>query len=269
MASTNWENLPSTNTPLNATNLNKIETKTRTYFIPTNTAQVTGWYLVASGNIIDYNNNAFKLSIQQLYSESSGILYINIRCDNSTSLSIKKFIWEANTGIDPNAWRLKLDGNNYYLYCKCLDYQKFQIKVLEASDLMNNNENILTIYQPSTSDAVQEPTGTNSKIKEDISVTSYLTNGDVTAKRIGNIVIVEIHGSMENQIPNTWENYAVAKLNGITANHRMTTPIVDQVTGLCADAFIDSNSDTIYMNKRGASSINGGWLRGELIFICN
>lgn len=101
-----------------------------------------------------------------------------------------------------------------------------------------------------------------------LQVTSYLTDGTVRAFKIGNIVIVEINGSMQGKIPNAWTDYPIAKLN-VQAGERATAPIVDQVTGLCADAYIDSNSDTIYINKRASSSITGDWLRGQLIFIAN
>lgn len=101
-----------------------------------------------------------------------------------------------------------------------------------------------------------------------LQVTSYLTDGTVRAFKIGNIVIVEIHGSMQGKMPDAWTNYPIAKLN-IQAGQRATSAIVDQITGLCADAWIDLGGDTIYINKRAVSSINGDWLRGQLIFIAN
>lgn len=101
-----------------------------------------------------------------------------------------------------------------------------------------------------------------------LQVTSYLTDGAVRAFKIGNIVIVEIHGSMQGKMPDVWTDYPIAKLN-VQAAQRATSTIVDQGTGLCADAWIDWGGDTIYINKRAVSSINGEWLRGQLIFIAN
>ncbi|MBR0428200.1 MAG: hypothetical protein IJK18_08400 [Clostridia bacterium] len=101
-----------------------------------------------------------------------------------------------------------------------------------------------------------------------LQVTSYLAEGTVRAFKIGNIVIVEIHGSMRGQMPDVWTDYPIAKLN-VQAGERATSTIVDQSTGLCADATIGWDSDTIYINKRGNSSIDGEWLRGQLIFIVN
>jgi hypothetical protein len=137
------------------------------------------------------------------------------------------------------------------------------------------------ILQSTTGEAGEDPqnwkdlviihadTGEINILDTNISLTSYVVIGDVIAKKVGNLVIVDINCSKQGQMTDMWTDYAIAKLNGVTAKYKMTTTIVDQNTGLCADAYIDSNSDTIYINKRGASSINGEWLRGQLIFIAN
>lgn len=102
-------------------------------------------------------------------------------------------------------------------------------------------------------------------IVSDISVTSYLKEGSVNAYKIGDLIIVKVFGSMEDKMPDIWMDYPIAKLN-VQAGERATAPIVDQVTGLCADLQIEENSDTININKRAVSTIRGEWLRGELIF---
>ena len=105
MTSTNWENLPSTNTPLNAANLNKIENRLKTHFIPTNVDNIQGWYLALSGSVTTYNNNAFKLSVVNIFSNKSGTLYVNIRRDDG-ALRIDAFIWETNTGLNSSHFKL-------------------------------------------------------------------------------------------------------------------------------------------------------------------
>lgn len=117
--------------------------------------------------------------------------------------------------------------------------------------------------------SIHADTGEINILDTNISLTSYAVSGDVIAKKVGNLVIVDINCSKQGQMTDMWTDYAIAKLNGVTAKYKMTTTIVDQNTGLCADAYIDSNSDTIYINKRASSSINGEWLRGQLIFITN
>lgn len=117
--------------------------------------------------------------------------------------------------------------------------------------------------------SIHADTGEIEVLDVNISVTSYAISGDILAKKIGNLVIVDINCSKQGQMTDAWTDYAIAKLNDVTAKYKMTTTIVDQTTGLCADAYIDSNSDTIYINKRASSSITGDWLRGQLIFIAN
>lgn len=102
-----------------------------------------------------------------------------------------------------------------------------------------------------------------------ITVESYLESGWITAKKIANLVIVTISGSMQNTLQNTWTDYTVAKLNGITSKYEANAPIVDQNIGLCADILISANSNEISINKRAVSSITGEWLRGQLLFIAN
>lgn len=101
----------------------------------------------------------------------------------------------------------------------------------------------------------------------DVSLTTTLESGRATAYRIGNVVIVNIYGP--KKLPSDWTDYDLVTLNGVTAKNVNNAPIVDQNTGLCADISIAQNSNVIKINKRGASSITGSWLRGQLIFVAN
>lgn len=185
-----WENLPNTTTPLNKTNLEKIE---NIYYIPTNIGNVTGWYLALSGNIEGYDNNAFVLSIQQIDNGSSGQLYVNIRCNNSNSLELIEFKWLSNTGLNSSDFKLKLDGNDYYLYVNAsLAYIQYQIKIIQQSSLQENNDNIITVNTPSASETVQEPSGANptySSAWRNVTLSSYLS-GRAKYTKINNVVIV-------------------------------------------------------------------------------
>ena len=189
MSSTNWQNLPSTNTPLNATNLNKIEKKIKTYYIPTNIAEITGWYLVASGTITGYDNIAIKLSIVQLNSGDSAILYTNLRSDEGSAiLEVKSFKFETNTGINSSHLKLRTDGKNYYLYFYCENWNQYQVKIISISNLKDSNkleEDLITIYTPTASNTVSEPNGINPKYRNKI---VELGNGTITSNDIGNAI---------------------------------------------------------------------------------
>ena len=92
-----------------------IENK-KDFSIPTNIGTTNGWYLALSGEMTGYQNRGFMLAIEQTYSGGSGILYVNLRCDNTNYLSIKKFEWLTYNGIDSSNLKLKTEGNNFYLY---------------------------------------------------------------------------------------------------------------------------------------------------------
>jgi hypothetical protein len=116
------------------------------------------------------------------------------------------------------------------------------------------------IYNGKTGKKLAEEVG-------DVSLTTTLEGGRATAYRIGNVVIVNIYGP--KKLPSDWTDYDLVTLNGVTAKNVNNAPIVDQNTGLCADISIAQNSNVIKINKRGASSITGSWLRGQLIFVAN
>ena len=217
----NWENLPSTNTPVNATNLNKMDAGIANAVEKSGDTMTGGLFM--QGNPIGFGTDG------NIYWKEDGFGdKFRILPNFSGGSSDNKLIIQSTTegaGEDPQNWK-----------------------------------DLVTIHAD---------TGEIDLIgRTALQVTSYLTDGTVRAFKIGNIVIVEIHGSMQGQMPNVWTDYPIAKLN-IQAGERATSTVVDQVTGLCVDATIDWDSDTIYINKRAVSSINGDWLRGQLIFVAN
>ena len=217
----NWENLPSTKTPINQTNLNKMDKGIA------NAVEKTGDTMTGDlnmqSNSVKFGTTGNVLFKEDGYGDKFRIITDFSGAGSSNRLMLQSTIGDA--GEDPQNWK-----------------------------------DLVTIHAD---------TGEIDLIgRTALQVTSYLTNGAVRAFKIGNIVIVEINGSMQGKIPNAWTDYPIAKLN-VQAGERATTPIVDQGTGLCADAWIDWGSDTIYINKRAVSSIAGEWLRGQLIFIAN
>ena len=217
----NWENLPSTKTPINQTNLNKMDEGIA------NAVEKTGDTMTGDlnmqSNSVKFGTTGNVLFKEDGYGDKFRIITDFSGAGSSNRLMLQSTIGDA--GEDPQNWK-----------------------------------DLVTIHAD---------TGEIDLIgRTALQVTSYLTDGAVRAFKIGNIVIVEINGSMQGKIPNAWTDYPIAKLN-VQAGERTTTPIVDQGTGLCADAWIDWGSDTIYINKRAVSSIAGEWLRGQLIFIAN
>ena len=175
-----FKDLPSTETPINAENLNLMQDniesavnenaeKIESHYIPANIQEEQAWYLALSGNIVGHQNNAFILSIQQITNGSAGQLYANIRCWNENTLDLREFKWLSNTGLNSSDFKLKLDGNNYYLYMRTSEaYGQYQIKVVQSSDTpvtQGNVEDILTFYAPLANDTVEGPDGISPSFK--------------------------------------------------------------------------------------------------------
>lgn len=135
----------------------------REFSIPTNTGTKTGWYLAMSGSITGYGNRGFMIAIQQTFSGPAGILYINLRCNNETTLIAEYFHWISYTRLSNSDICLKIDGNNFYLYLKTTsNYQQYYIKVLQEKSLNGWNFQQYKIYTPTYTDVETEaPTGTN------------------------------------------------------------------------------------------------------------
>ena len=136
----------------------------REFAIPTNSSNSEnyGWYLAFSGHMSGYQNKGIMLAIQQTYAGGSGILYMNLRCDNGATLRITKFQWLTPLDISSSNVVLKTDGNYFYLYLKTVQsYQQYYIKVLQEKVLNNKNYGTFNINKPTFLDTVDEPEGTN------------------------------------------------------------------------------------------------------------
>ena len=209
----NWENLPSTNTPVNADNLNKMDEGIA------NAVEKTGDTLTGS---LNFNNKNDFEAIRKT------------RTLNGTD-------YQLTVGLGENgSARMEYITND---------------KVLSSVEARSDG-----IYNGVSGKKLVEEVG-------NISLTTTLIDGNATAYRVGNIVIVTING--QKNLPSYWTNYDVVTLSGVTAKKGTASAIVDQDTGLCADMSIDDNSNVIKINKRGTSSITGRWLRGQLIFLAN
>lgn len=136
----------------------------REFAIPTDGSKGYGWYLAFSGNITGYQNRGYMIAIQQTYSGSCGIFYLNLRCSNGNSLTKQQFHWITYNGIDSSNIKLVLDGNDFYVYLKTnADYQQYYLTILQEKKLHGVNYNLVAINKPKATDTVEEPTGDSPK----------------------------------------------------------------------------------------------------------
>lgn len=134
----------------------------REFSIPTSAGEHNGWYLALSGKVTGYQSKGFMIAIQQIYNGGAGILYINLRCNNTSSITIARFHWLTYSAISSDNICLRTDGNNFYLYVKTTaNHQQYYLRVLQEVKLNGENYNLYTVNKPYITDTVDEPTGTH------------------------------------------------------------------------------------------------------------
>ena len=271
-----FKDLPSTETPINAENLNlmqdNIEKDIKSHYIPISIQNDQAWYLALSGSVYGYNNNAFILSIQQITGGSAGQLYANIRSNNVDSLELKEFKWLSNTGLNSSDFKLKLDGNNYYLYMRTSEaYGQYQIKVVQSSNIAvtsGNVEDILTFYAPLATDTVEEPNGINPSFKNQKvlwrDAYGSFMKGDQTAVLSEKISeqkngIVLVFQPYRDNTPQLWGLYSyffpkyLIELFGNGIGYHITIPNNDN--GISATKYIRFNDDYLSGDGKNESIV--------------
>lgn len=129
------------------------------FSIPTTIGAKTGWYLAMSGDFAYVTSKTFLIAIQQTLGGGAGLLFINMRYENST-LKVQRFEWLAQSGVSSDNINLKTQGNKFYLYVKTVsNYQQYYLKVLQEKDLGGWNFRQYTMNAPTLDDTVDDPEG--------------------------------------------------------------------------------------------------------------
>ena len=136
--------------------------RNKEFAIPTTSGENYGWYLALSGKITGYQNRGFMVAIQQTFGGGAGIFYFNLRCSNTSSLTIPVFEWLTFSKISSDNICLVTSGNDFYLYLKTTAYhQQYYLKILQEKTLNGDSYNLHTVNKPTLTDTVSEPTGTH------------------------------------------------------------------------------------------------------------
>lgn len=129
------------------------------FSIPTTIGVKTGWYLAMSGEFPYVTSKTFLIAVQQTLGGGTGLLYINMRYENST-LKVQRFEWLAQSGITSANINLTTQGNKFYLYVKTTsNYQQYYLKVLQEKVLGGWNFNQYVMNAPTLEDTVEAPSG--------------------------------------------------------------------------------------------------------------
>lgn len=198
-----------------------------TILMPPQGQETAAWWLAASGKATGYANNHFLLSITGGFNKGCGLLYANIRCSNESTLSVYQFRWLASTGdLKSNWFRIKCDGNNWYLYCYTPAYVQYHITVLRqgSNGGPSSTNEVMIINSPKAGESVSEPTGngvwtsSNSGISGMLeSIDGRISNANISHKyendRI-HLQLLQSSASMTSNKPNndgfimhcSWDN---------------------------------------------------------------
>ena len=136
--------------------------------VGSDTATSNGWYKVASGTLTGYANTVLKFAVHNSSPGYAGILFMDLRCNNGSTLSNTKFGWLIRHGYDPDDFILNFNGNIWTLYqnvTRTQYYRDFWTVLAESST--NGLTASYTLYTNSTKESTA-PTATVTS--EDIGV---------------------------------------------------------------------------------------------------
>ena len=201
--------LPRTNNVLEVAG--RIIENEKEFVIPTTIGSTTGWYLAMSGSFTYVTNKAFLIAIQQTFSGGAGLLYFNMRYNDGT-LSLQRLEWLTPNGISSSNVKVKISGNNFYLYLKTTaNYQQYYLKVIQEKILDGWKFQQYAMHSPTVTDTVAEPDGTS---PVDFIQTTSTTNGTVIKYPDGTM---EINQKYDTVVPNSswsaWGSGYTAILN--------------------------------------------------------
>lgn len=118
--------------------------------IGSDTAGSEGWYKVADGTLTGYSNNILKFSVQCSYTGASGILYLDIRSNNSV-LIVKKFGWLVHDVYNTAHFIINIDGTSWTIYqniTRTQYYRDFWTVIAESGT--NSKTGSFTLYDSRT-----------------------------------------------------------------------------------------------------------------------
>lgn len=99
-------------------------------------ANSNGWYKVYSATLTGYGDHIARLLLVSTYSDLSyGIINIDVRSDNKTTLTVRNLTWETRQGFAVGDVIISTNGNIWTLYVRrnCSQYGRIKIRVLESS----------------------------------------------------------------------------------------------------------------------------------------
>ena len=100
----------------NADNAGKARTIAEVAIVGSDAENSNGWYKVCSGTLTGYNNVSLIFAVHNASLGYSGLLVVDLRCDNGSSIGIKKFGWLVRNDYALTDFIINTNGNNWTIY---------------------------------------------------------------------------------------------------------------------------------------------------------
>jgi len=160
------KNLNGTNTDLTIPYATTSRITSQVSQVGSDAASSAGWYKVVSGTLTGYSNVSLMFAIHNTSGYESGILVFDLRCDNGTSLTVKKFNWLIRQGYSLGDFIVNTNGNNWAIYQNIIRTQFYR-------------DTWTVIEESSTSGKQASYTLNNSTTKESTAPTATATSVDI------------------------------------------------------------------------------------------
>lgn len=99
-------------------------------------ASSKGWYKAVSGKLTGYSNVSMLFTVHSTNDCCSGILQLDLRCDNGNTVSVKKFGWLTRYGFSTSNFIINVSGNNWAIYENVTSnqYYRTMFEVIQEGD---------------------------------------------------------------------------------------------------------------------------------------
>ena len=123
-------------------------------------ANTSGWYKVYSTTLTGYGNHVARLSLISGFSTiANGIINLHLRCENDSTIYVKRLSWESRQGFSVGDVIINTNGNTWTLYVKQSNYQNGRIKIRVLESLWTAGNWTMTLTSNTTKES-STPTAT-------------------------------------------------------------------------------------------------------------
>lgn len=200
-------------------------------------ASSAGWYKVCSGSLTGYSNVSLIFAVHNTADYNAGILTFDLRCDNGTSLTVKKFGWLVRYGYTLANFIVNTSGNNWAIYQNITRSQYYR-------------DTWTVLQESSTNGKTASYTLNNSTTKESSTPTATATSVDLATANYANSAGAVAWGNVSSK-PSYYDAKAIKSIT--RSGTTFTYTCLDNTTG----TFTQQDNNTWNAMVGATSSANG------------